>query len=273
LITEGIHRDLDEALPLTPEAVGHYREHGYVKLKHVLAAETLANFAGVISDEVSRLNTESRPMEERSTYERAFLQIMNIWTKSDAVREFSFSRKLARIAAELMGVDGVRMYHDQALYKESGGGHTPWHADQYYWPLSSANACTVWVPLQATPLEMGPLAFSVDSHKFNVGRELEISDDSEVRISKTILEKHLTLDETPYDLGEVSYHGGWNFHRAGSNRSDRPRRAMTVIYIEDGMRLVEPSNKNQINDWNTWMPGARIGEVINTPFNPILYRA
>lgn len=66
-------------------------------------------------------------------------------------------KKLASIASQLLEVDGVRMYHDQALFKEPSGGHTPWHADQYYWPLSSDRTVTVWIPLQATPLELGPL--------------------------------------------------------------------------------------------------------------------
>ena len=35
----------------------------------------------------------------------------------------------------LLQTPGVRMYHDQALYKEAGGGYTPWHVDQFYWPL------------------------------------------------------------------------------------------------------------------------------------------
>ena len=46
---------------------------------------------------------------------------------------------------------------------------------------------------------------------------------------------------------------------------------MTVIYIEDGIRLIAPNSKARQNDWDTWMPGARIGEVIATPLNPVLY--
>jgi hypothetical protein len=37
------------------------------------------------------------------------------------------------------------------------------------------------------------------------------------------------------------------------------------------MRLKSPENQNQINDWNTWCPGAVIGKVINSPLNPILF--
>lgn len=270
---ESMQRDLDAHHPLAPEQIAYYRSQGYIKLKQVLSPETLAFYGEEITREVFRLNNQVKPMSQRTVYERAFLQIMNIWTKSDLVKTFAFSRKLARIAAELMGVAGVRMYHDQALYKESGGGVTPWHADQYYWPLASPNTCTVWIPLQAVSQEMGPLAFSATSHKFQAGRDLEIGEESEQKISKALLEQKLPLDDGPFELGEISYHSGWTFHRAGPNTSNRPRKVMTVIYMEDGIRLAEPENKNQQNDWNTWMPGARIGEVVATSINPVLYHA
>ena len=47
-------------------------------------------------------------------------------------------------------VEGVRLYHDQALNKEPGGGYTPWHCDAYYWPVQSDKIVTAWVPLQVT---------------------------------------------------------------------------------------------------------------------------
>jgi ectoine hydroxylase-related dioxygenase (phytanoyl-CoA dioxygenase family) len=271
--TEEIRLDLEGHHPLAPEQIRRFRERGFVKLRDVLLPATLAYYGDEITRQVIRLNTQDKPMEERTTYEKAFLQVMNIWTQSDVVKEFSFSRKLARIAAELMGVDGVRIYHDQALYKEPSGGITPWHADQYYWPLSSPNTCTAWIPLQETPLEMGPLAFSATSHRYNVGRELEISDESEARISRELLEKGLPLDEGAFALGEVSFHYGWTFHRAGPNRSTTPRRVMTIIYMEDGIRVVEPQNAGQRNDWACWLPGVQLNEIADSPLNPVLYHA
>ena len=271
--TQAEAADLESAYTLTPGQIDSFRTHGFIKLKNVLSPATLERYGSEITSEVKRLNTETKPMSERTTYGKAFLQIMNIWTKSDMVKEFSFSRKLARIAAELMGVKGVRMYHDQALYKEPSGGLTPWHADQFYWPLSSHNTVTAWIPLQATPSEMGPLAFSSGSHKYAIGRDLEISDESEIKISKSLLEQKLPMEESPFDLGEVSFHSGWTFHRAGPNTTKTARAVMTVIYMEDGIRLAEPKNKSQQNDWDTWLPGAKLGEVIDTPINPVLYRA
>ena len=211
------------------------------------------------------------PMEERSTYQKAFLQIMNLWREDETAKEFVFSKRLGRIAAELLGSKGVRLYHDQALYKEPSGGVTPWHADQYYWPLASEKTCTVWVPLQETPLEMGPLAFSAKSQHFSFGRDLPISDESEVALQEALNAANFDHIEEPFELGEVSFHYGWTFHHAGANTTSEPRRVMTVIYMDEQMRLKRPSNESQQADWATWCPGARVGELVETPLNPVIY--
>ncbi|HZI53742.1 MAG TPA: phytanoyl-CoA dioxygenase family protein [Chitinophagaceae bacterium] len=266
-----IKQELGKPFKLSQDAIDYYRENGFVKLKNVLSAEAIQYMDKTISAEVVRLNTQHLPMEERDTYGKAFLQIMNIWTRSALVKEIVFSKRLAKIATDLMGVGGVRMYHDQALFKEPGGGHTPWHADQYYWPLSNDNTVTAWIPLQATGLELGPVEFSAKSQQLQEGRTLKISDDSE-----TVIQKKLTLNDfkkvvEPFETGDVSFHSGWVFHRAGANTTKNMRKVMTVIYMDKDMQLKAPANDNQQADWDTWCPGAVIGEQIDTPLNPILF--
>jgi ectoine hydroxylase-related dioxygenase (phytanoyl-CoA dioxygenase family) len=263
--------DVDAPYPLSAAEREAYARDGFVRLRGVFDAATLALYRPELAAKVGELNTLHRPMEERSTYEKAFLQVMNLWTKSELARRFVFGRRLARIAAELMDVRGVRLYHDQALYKEPGGGHTPWHADQYYWPLASDRCCTAWVPLQDTPLEMGPLAFSAGSHRVEVGRDLPISDESEAGMAAALDEAALPTVEEAFALGDVSFHSGWTFHRAGPNRTERTREVMTVIYMDAAMRLAAPRNRNQAIDRDTWCPGAAVGEVIETGQNPLLY--
>ncbi len=46
---------------------------------------------------------------------------------------------------------------------------------------------------------------------------------------------------------------------------------MTIIYMDQDMRLMEPRNKNQRNDHASWCPGAKVGEIINSPLNPVIY--
>ena len=262
---------LDDCYQLSERQVEEYCENGFIKLRQVLEPDLLDHFRIEIARRVEELNTQRLPMEKRSTYDKAFLQIMNLWTVSDVVRSFVFGKRLARIATELMGCRGVRVYHDQALYKEPHGGITPWHADQYYWPVSNDNMTTAWIPLQDTPLTMGPLAFCEKSHRFQLGRDLEISEESEMKLKQAL--GTFPLQESPFELGDVSFHAGWTFHRAGANSTDRPREVMTVIYMDEDMRLVRPKNKNQAVDVERWCPGVKEGEVIASDLNPVLYSA
>jgi ectoine hydroxylase-related dioxygenase (phytanoyl-CoA dioxygenase family) len=265
--------DVDSSYPLAPEAIRRFDSDGFVRLRDVLSGETIRHFEPEITSKVIELNTLHLPMEQRSTYQKAFLQVTNLWRHSEVVRQLVFSRRLARIAAELLEVDGVRLYHDQALYKETGGGITPWHADQYYWPFSTDRCCTIWIPLQETPIEMGPLGFAVGSHRFEYGRDLAISDESEAKLSDAIERRGFDVSVEPYALGDASFHLGWTFHRANPNESDVARRAMTIIYLDADMTVGEPRNENQAGDLASWMPGARPRDLPETPLNPVLYRA
>ena len=262
---------LEEPFVLSDEQINFFKQNGFVKLKNVLSREAIAYLNETISNEVKRLNTQHLPLEERDTYGKAFLQIMNIWTKSEPVKEIVFSKRLAKIATDLLGVDGVRLYHDQALYKEPGGGITPWHADQYYWPLANDSTVTVWIPLQETPLEMGPLEFSSQSFKLTTGRDKEIGDESQQVLKETLAREGFEHVIEPFEIGEVSFHKGWLFHRAGANNTDKMRSVMTMIYMDKNMVLKQPENKNQLVDWETWCPGAEVGKQIDTPINPVLY--
>jgi len=260
---------LDEEYAVGEEAVARLRADGFVKLGGVLSPQTIAAYEPEITRTLFEQNTQTLPLEQRSTYQKAFLQVTNMWPHNEAVRRFVHCTRLAKIAADLLEVRSVRLFADQGLYKEAGGGITPWHADQYYFPVSNDNVVTAWVPLQDTPLEMGPLAFCEKSHRFQHGRDLEIGDESEITLKEAL--QGFSRNNTPFELGDVSFHAGWTFHRAEANTSTKPREVMTVIYIDEEMRLAEPKNKNQVIDMQELCPGVTIGEIIDSHLTPIIY--
>src|SRR6185312_281663 len=124
-----------------------------------------------IAEVVDQIKAEARQgayqksLAERDTYHKAFIQVDGLWRRDERVRKFVLARRFGKVAADLMGVDGVRVYMDQALFKEPGGGHTPWHQDQYYWPLDTHNTITMWMPLVDIDVQMGMLTFASGSHK------------------------------------------------------------------------------------------------------------
>jgi ectoine hydroxylase-related dioxygenase (phytanoyl-CoA dioxygenase family) len=263
--------NLNSAYRLTQSQIEQFRQDGFIKLKDVLDAETLAHYGKEITRLTVELNTQHLPLSERSTYDKAFLQVMNLCEHSQVVCEFVTGKRLARIAAELLEVEGVRLYHDQSLYKEPGGGITPAHADQYYWPLSSDRTITAWIPLQAVPNDMGPLGFYARSQSVEFGRDLGISDESEDKITANMTRHGLNFVSSPFDLGEVSFHLGWTFHKAGANVSIQPRSVMTIIYMDSQMKLQPALSPIQANDAAQWCPGILPGNLAKSSKNPLLY--
>jgi hypothetical protein len=73
-------------------------------------------------------------------------------------------------------------------------------------------------------------------------------------------------------LGDVSFHTGWTFHRAGPNTTDVPRRVMTVIYMDADITVTAPTNDNQRADLAHWLGGTEPGQVPDTPLNPLICR-
>jgi len=263
--------DIDSHYPLDPAQIAYFRENGFIRLKQVLAPDVLEHYGDEITRLTLDLNTQTLPLEQRSTYDRAFLQVMNLWEHGGRVRTFVMGERIGRIAAELLEVGGVRLYHDQSLYKEPGGGLTPAHADQYYWPLASDRTITAWIPLQPVPPEMGPLGFYARSQSVAFGRDLGISDESEAKISANMARYGFEFVSGAFELGEVSFHLGWTFHKAGANASNRPRAVMTLIYMDAQMELGQALNPAQANDRDRWCPGMAPGQVIDTPLNPVIW--
>jgi ectoine hydroxylase-related dioxygenase (phytanoyl-CoA dioxygenase family) len=177
-----LQRELHAPLLLTPAQLQFYRDNGFIRLKNVLSADLLAHYRDAVEAAVAAagdapLDAQQALDRADDDYAQAFLQVINLWRTSPDVREFVFGQRLAHVAAQLVKAragGGVRLYHDQALFKAPGGGHTPWHCDQFYWPLASEKTVTAWVPLEAVPEEMGPLQFAAGSHRKDLGRAVGI---------------------------------------------------------------------------------------------------
>ncbi len=263
--------DLDAADTVTPEQAQAYRRDGHVLLRGVASPAEVAAYRPEIVRAADQYNTETRAMADRDTYAKAFLQIMNLWAQDEAVRRFTLAKRFGKIASDLMGVDGVRLYHDQALFKEPGGGPTPWHQDQYYWPLDTNDTITMWMPLVDVPTSMGALTFASGSQREGFLGHLKISDESEEHFDDLVRGRGFPLVVDAMAAGDATFHSGWILHNAPGNPTDRVREVMTIIYIADGAHVTVPDNPNRERDMSRWMPGLKPGDLAASELNPLVY--
>jgi ectoine hydroxylase-related dioxygenase (phytanoyl-CoA dioxygenase family) len=256
---------------LPVENIREFSEKGHALVKQVLSAEEIAAYRPVIVEAADRYNTETRKLDDRDTYGKAFLQIMNLWRNDEDVKQFVLAKRMAKIAADLMGVENVRLYHDQALFKEPGGGPTPWHQDQYYWPIDTNNTITMWMPLVDIDVEMGMLTFASGSFTEGSVFNFEISDESESAFDDYVKAHKFEISRAKtMKAGDATWHRGFTMHHANGNDSDKMREVMTVIYIADGARVAPYKNNWQKSDHQKWLMDVPIGELIDSELNPKL---
>ncbi len=264
--------ELEPEYAVTGAQCEQYRRDGYILLAGMCPVPELAPYRDAVEEVTLREAGERVPLEQRDTYARAFIQITNLWRKDERVARFVLARRFGKVAAELMGVDGVRLYHDQALFKEPGGGPTPWHQDQYYWPLEGVPTVTMWMPLVDVSAEMKGMRFARGSHFDGSYTSVAISDTSDDVYKGIIEEKGFEVVQIgAMSAGDATFHSGWNIHGAPGNSTDRMRSVITVIYYADGGRISEPDHENRRRDMETWFPGQSPGEVAASAINPLVY--
>jgi ectoine hydroxylase-related dioxygenase (phytanoyl-CoA dioxygenase family) len=258
--------------PISDTQYDAYRRDGHLLLRGVCSAGEAAAFRPCFVDEVARRSADALPMDQRDTYGKAFLQIMNLWQDAEVFRRFVLAKRFAGIAARLLGVDAVRLYHDQALFKEAGGGATPWHQDQHYWPLDTDNTVTLWMPLVDVTEDMGTMSFASGSQTQGYLGDSSIADHTQDRLLAFLNKSGYPVHNYgAMNAGDATFHSGWVLHSAPANDSSRTREVMTIIYFPDGTLVSAPDNQNRQNDLDTWIPGGVPGKPAASPLNPIVY--
>jgi ectoine hydroxylase-related dioxygenase (phytanoyl-CoA dioxygenase family) len=262
---------LTDRYRLSPGQAEEYRSKGHICLPALATSGEIAAVLPAIDRVIADVAAKSDSQGRIEDYSSLFQQVTNVWRMDDAVRAFVFAERFARVAAELMGVDGVRLYHDQALYKPAGGKPTPWHQDQFYWPLDTQHTVTMWMPLIDTPRSMGTMLFASGSHRQGSLLERSISEESNRIFTHMVVEKQWEVASYDLKAGDATFHAGWMVHSAHPNTTGRSRKVLTVIYFADGTSVLQPEHEFRKTDLEVFLPGCRPGDPAATPLNPLLY--
>lgn len=265
--------NLATAYDLTPDHVAAYARDGFVVLPQLATREEVAAYRPAILETAERHMQNLKPLGERDTYGKAFLQIWHLCEQDARVAQFVLARRFARVAAALLQTDVVRLYHDQVLFKEPGGGYTPWHQDQFYIPLDTTQVLTMWMPLVDVAAAMGTMSFATGSHHEGQQLDMGTSDDSEVRYGELIDARGWPVHACgAMAAGDASFHTGWTIHCAGGNDTDRMREAITILYYADGARLLAEPTPIQPTASKFHLGGRGAGELADSDMNPVVYR-
>tara|TARA_A100001011_G_scaffold389097_2_gene469956 strand:- start:1910 stop:2923 length:1014 start_codon:yes stop_codon:yes gene_type:complete len=263
-----LKQQLSNPYNLTTHNIRTFQKNGFIKLKNVLTP---------VAVHALRCEILSLLKKNFSNYyeikKNRFLSLEMMWLENTLIREFVLSPRIAKICAELLSVKKIRLYHDNALVKESGCGRTPWHYDDHHYPLETNDVITAWIPAQAIPVEMGPLTFAKPLDVYKLVKDIKFNEfdtSYDKKINNIFKINQVSIIEEPFELGEVSFHHNLSFHTASENKTTQSRIVLANTYFADGARVVD--NPTMISgDWKKFIPATRPGEKISSDLNPICW--
>ena len=264
-ISASLMEFLNSSLPLTEDKIKSYNDFGFVKIENVIEKEYLPEVRKIIQSAVLlRKGKDERELKDKSQYEQSLLQCGFLCWDFPAMKEFVFAKRFAGIVRDLMKADHIRLWHDQALFKEPGGRITDAHQDCSYWPIAEPHyTATMWLALTDVPIEKGCLYFYPHTNDPNLKEYVDIFKNPH----QPKLLKETEKVFVPLKAGDATFHSGLTFHGAGNNQTKEMREAMTIIYIKDGVTFDSSDERNKTH---TSCVGLNNGEIINTNFTPIL---
>lgn len=263
----------------TPDEITSYQEQGFVVIEDLLTSEELDEWRDVVDAAVAERGDMAIPGFDpgpeppepgsKTYYEQVFTQRVNLWQTSDEVKQLILDERLGALAAELAGVDALRIYHDQALVKEPWGNPTAFHLDVPYWSFTSADAISVWIALDDSTLQNGCLLFVPGSHKAERLDSITLGPSLGALFDVYPDWGRVTPAACPVRAGSCTFHNGLTAHGAGANMTPGRRRAMTAAFMPDGSTfngkpsIYRPEQLERL----------RVGDVLDDPSQtPLVHR-
>jgi phytanoyl-CoA hydroxylase len=263
---------------LTQQQIDFYQENGYLLIEDFLSPEELQIWRDVTEDAVhQRLNTRTGNWEKDLNnqgnpddfYAQVFTQCVRLADSHQGMAQLMLDERLGEVAGTLAQVDGIRIWHDQALIKPPYGNATGWHLDNPYWSFSSRDAISIWVALDDATLHNGCMWYLPGTHK------TASFENAGIGVNMRDLFKHypewlkLEAVSAPAKAGSAVFHNGLTAHGAGTNMTPRPRRAMTCAYMPDGSTFNGQKNILPTEYFQALKPGDVLD---NDAQNPLIWK-
>lgn len=263
---------------LTAEQISHYQNNGFVIIEDFLNAGEIQQWRVALNEAMAKRNGNKMPDRkevfgkgddaDKSYFENVFDQLINLWQDNEKIRDIMLDERIGKMAAQLADVEGIRIWHDQALVKNPWANPTSFHLDTPYWSFNDRKALSIWVALDDATYENGCLFFIPGSHHTT---RLEIAGiGKNIGSIFSVYPEFIKTKSVPalMKAGSCSFHNGLTIHGAHANMTPGYRRAMTCAYMPDGNTY--NGTQNILSD--AQVANLNVGDLLNNnKQNPLIY--
>jgi ectoine hydroxylase-related dioxygenase (phytanoyl-CoA dioxygenase family) len=265
---------------INKDQIDFFQTNGFIVLEDFLSPAELEHWRATVISAVQKRNGQKMPGKDIKTGEddginedaayfgKVFDQLLNLWQTDQEVKQLMTDERIGKMAADLAGVQGIRIWHDQALFKRPWANPTAWHLDTPFWSFSDRKALSIWIALDDATLENGCLYFIRGSHHEttfdykSIGKNM----DDVFSVYPQLMKAQSVA--APMKAGSCSFHNGLTIHGANANMTSGYRRAMTCAYMPDGN--VFNGEPNILPE--SYLQSIKVGDLLNDEAqNPLIY--
>jgi phytanoyl-CoA hydroxylase len=266
---------------LTQDQIQSFQTNGFIVIEDFLNPDEVAQWRIAVKESIDERKGLKMPgkdvmagmddgiNEDSEYFSKVFEQMLNLWQTNDKVKEIMLDERIGKMAAQLSGADGIRIWHDQALIKKPWANPTSWHLDTPFWSFSDRRALSIWVALDDATLENGCLYFIPASFKETTFENKGIGKNMDGIFEAYPQFAQAVSMPASMKAGSCSFHNGLTIHGAGANMTSGFRRAMTCAYMPDGNTF--NGEPNILPD--SYLKTLKVGDLLNNDEqNPLIYR-
>ena len=287
-----------ELLPTDAE-VEHYAEHGWYLSRQLLSDEEVTALQAASESFYAGQRDRELPVRPPNLayWEPSMGPVQRhndyIHYESAAIAAILSKPLIGAVAARLAEAAAIRVFQSTLIYKPPIAGEVtnlvPWHMDRHYWQTcTSERMLTAFIPFHDCGVEMGTITMIDGSHDWK-----EIPGDDSTRhfaqrdrdelaqlLTETATFNSATVTTVPVEIprGHMNFHHCRIYHGSGPNRSDQPRRAIS-LHLQDGENAYRPYRRPDgslvvyNHDVLVRQTSANMPDYADPEFCPVLWQA
>ncbi|MEX2401597.1 MAG: phytanoyl-CoA dioxygenase family protein [Rhodothermales bacterium] len=262
-----------ERYRLSDEQIEFFWENGYVAGMRVLSDRQVE----ALRSELERFfdpEHDGRELwyeyhaNESDEPDNVLFHALGAWRIGEGFHDVLWNPAFTVPASQIL--DGpVRFWHDQLFCKPARhGGVVAWHQDYSYWTRTQPMAhLTCWVGLDDATVDNGCIHYIPGSHEWDLLPVTGLANDMDAIQQVLSEDQKRRFKPVAVELkaGEATFHHPRMVHGSYANRTDRPRRAMVINVVRDG--VASATDESLLEG----VPPVPKGQPLRGRFFPLLY--
>jgi len=223
-----------------------FEKNGYLLIENLINKNTINKLRKLSNDLFKgEYKTKIAPDKIKNQKNRKKpQQLCNVWKSNYSFAQLILSKKIAKLATELTGWNGIRLNQDSLFCVPPNTGGVTMHQDEVYqdWHVPG-KIFTAWIPLMDVNEKNSAIQYIAGSHKqkdmhkplktFFGGKDYKYSLNYLKNFKKTSM---ITIKAK---TGALVFHHGRMWHGSGLNRSTNNRISISIHFMPSNSKFSE----------------------------------